>query len=220
MKIWGKYTSLVYWRYWVELPFMCKSIVEAWNWKCSHNKWTSQLNVGDFKNINDGLIYRNISWLFPKKEILSFIFLDLLSGALADLLHLILPIIPFIWLTRSHALLLWNKSLMKYILLAQDLHGLVWSSFLATRYSPLLSPGSVVHPEEFGSHSFCPRALFLPAPCQYFSINASEQMSIFLLLNLYLLLASISGKVQEYIHFMIWIAHWKWWLSRLPRTLE
>ena len=78
MKIWGKYTSLVYWRCWVELPFMCKSIVEAWNWKCSHNKWTSQLNVGDFKNINDGLIYRNISWLFPKKEILSFIFRDLL----------------------------------------------------------------------------------------------------------------------------------------------
>ena len=156
---------------------------------------------------------------FPKKEILSFIFLDLLSCALADLLHLILPIIPFIWLTRSHALLLWNKSLMKYILLHKifmDLFGLVfWPQDIS-----LLSPGSVVHPEEFGSHSFCPHALFLPAPCQYFSINASEQMSIFLLLNLYLLLASISGKVQEYIHFMIWIAHWKWWLSRLPRTLE
>ena len=88
--------------------------------------------------------------------------------------------------------------------LAQNLHGLVWSSFLATRYFPLLYPGPVVHPQEFGSHSFCPRALFLPAPCQYFSINASEQMSIFLLLNLYLLLASISGNVQERGTYLWW----------------
>ena len=58
--------------------------------------------------------------------------------------------------------------------------------------------------QEFGSHSFCPRALFLPAPCQYFSINASEQMSIFLLLNLYLLLASISGNVQERGTYLWW----------------
>ena len=64
-----------------------------------------------------------------KKEMLSFIFLDLSSGALADLLHLILPIIPFLWLTRSHALLLWKKSLMKYLLLHKifmDLFGLVF----------------------------------------------------------------------------------------------
>ena len=88
--------------------------------------------------------------------------------------------------------------------LAQNLHGLVWSSFLATRYFPLLYPGPVVHPQEFGSHSFCPRALFLPAPCQYFSINASEQMSIFLLLNLYLLLASISGNIQERGTYLWW----------------
>ena len=220
MKIWGKYTSLVYWRYWVELPFMCKSIVEAWNWKCSHNKWTSQLNVGDFKNINDGLIYRNISWLFPKKRNIIFYFswpfkLCTCRSSSSDITNYPFHLIDKIPCSAS------LKQIFDEIhSLAQDLHGLVWSSFLATRYFPLLSPGSVVHPEEFGSHSFCPHALFLPAPCQYFSINASEQMSIFLLLNLYLLLASISGKVQEYIHFMIWIAHWKWWLSRLPRTLE
>ena len=100
-------------------------------------------------------------------------------------------------MTRSNALLLWKNSLMKYLLLHKifmDLFGLV---FWPQDISPLLYPGPVVHPQEFGSHSFCPRALFLPAPCQYFSINASEQMSIFLLLNLYLLLASNSGKVQE-----------------------
>ena len=139
-----------------------------------------------------------------KKEMLSFIFLDLSSSALVDLLHLILPIIPFLWLTRSHTLLLRNNSLMKYSLLHKifmDLFGLVfWSQDI----SPLLYLGPVVHPQEFASHSFCPRALFLPAPCQYFSINASEQMSIFLLLNLYLLLASISGNIQERGTYLWW----------------
>ena len=179
MKIWGKYTSLVYWRYWVELPFMCKSIVEAWNWKCSHNKWTSQLNVGDFKNINDVLVYRNISWLFPKKEILSFIFLDLLSGALADLLHLILPIIPFIWLTRSHALLLWNKSLMKYILLHKifmDLFGLVFWPQVISPCSLLVQwsiQRSLVPIVFVLTHCFSPRPAntsqsMLQNRCQYF----------------------------------------------------
>ena len=35
--------------------------------------------------------------------------------------------------------------------------------------------------QEFGSHSFCPAIVFAHMGCQYFWINASEQLSIFLL---------------------------------------
>ena len=205
MKIWGNYTSLVYWWYWVELPFICKSIVEAWNWKCSHNKWSSQLNLEDFKNINDGLIYRNISWLSLKKRNVIFYFSwpfkrCTCRSSSSDITNYPFPLIDKIPCSAS----LKKKSLMKYLLLHKifmDLFGLV---FWPQDISPLLYPGPVVHPQEFGSHSFCPRALFLPAPCQYFSINASEQMSIFLLLNLYLLLASISGNIQERGTYLWW----------------
>ena len=129
MKIWGKYTSLVNWRYWVELPFICKSIVEAWNWKCSHNKWSSQLNVEDFMNINDGLIYRDISWLSLKKRYIIFYFSwpfkqCTCRSSSSDITNYPFPLIDKIPCSASL-----KKSLMKYLLLHKifmDLFGLVF----------------------------------------------------------------------------------------------
>ena len=136
MKIWVKYTSLVNWRYWVELPFICKSIVEAWNWKCSHNKWSSQLNLEDFKNINDGLIYRNISWLSLKKRNVIFYFSwpfkqCTCRSSSSDITNYPFPLIDKIPCSASL-----KKIFDEIPSLAQDLHGLVWSSFLVTRYFP------------------------------------------------------------------------------------